>query len=80
MKSAAATDNADFVSDGDRVLTATETARMLGVSEFTLLRKRRQPGGDGLPFVRLSTNRIGYRLNDLRAFLAARRVGSLDGA
>jgi hypothetical protein len=66
--------------DDDRVLTAAETAVLLGVSEFTLLRKRQRPQADGLPFVQLSQNRLGYRLGDVRAFLAARRVGSLDAA
>jgi hypothetical protein len=80
MKTAAARDDTVFVSDADRVLTVAETALMLGISEFTLLRKRQQPRGDGLPFVRLSANRIGYMLSDVRAFLAAHRVGSLDAA
>ena len=70
-------DTSATLPDDDRVLTAAETAVMLGVSEFTLLRKRQRPKADGLPFVRLSQNRIGYRLGDVRAFLAARRVGSL---
>jgi hypothetical protein len=80
MKPPAAIDTAKFVSDADRVLTACETARMLALSEFTLLRKRQQPDGGGLPFVRLSAHRIGYRLGDVQAFLAARRVGSLNAA
>ena len=44
----------------DAVLTATDTARMLGVSKFTLLRMRQRPAAGGLPFVKLSPNRIGY--------------------
>jgi len=61
----------------DRVLTAPATAEMLGLSEFTLLRKRQQPGAGGLPFVQLSDKRIGYRLSDVLAFLNARTVGAL---
>ena len=64
----------------DTVLTATDTARMLGVSKFTLLRMRQRPAAGGLPFVKLSPNRIGYVRSDVRAFLAARRVGALPEA
>lgn len=71
------TDPTTSPPDDDRVLTAAETAVLLGVSEFTLLRKRQRPKADGLPFVQLSPNRIGYRLGDVRAFLLARRVGAL---
>jgi predicted DNA-binding transcriptional regulator AlpA len=62
------------------VLTATETAAMLGVSKFTLLRMRQRSAADGLPFVKLSPNRIGYLRSDVQAFLAARRVGVLPEA
>jgi len=61
----------------DRVLTAPATAEMLGLSEFTLLRKRQLPDAGGLPFVQLSAKRIGYRLSDVLAFLNAHRVGAL---
>ena len=64
----------------DTVLTATDTAKMLGVSKFTLMRMRQRPGADGLPFVQLSPNRIGYVRRDVMAFLAARRVGALPEA
>ena len=64
----------------DAVLTAAEAARMLGVSEFTLLRMRQRPNADGLPYVKLSPKRIGYIRRDLLAFLAARRVGVLPDA
>jgi hypothetical protein len=43
----------------DAVLSAAETAELLGVSEFTLLRKRQRPNADGLPYIRLSPKRIG---------------------
>ena len=64
----------------DAVLTATDTARMLGVSKFTLMRMRKRPAADGLPFVKLSPNRIGYVRRDILAFIAARRVGTLQEA
>ena len=64
-------------STDDNVLTAAEVARLLSVSEFTLLRMRQRPSADGLPFVKLSANRIGYIRRDVLAFLAARRVGIL---
>src|SRR3954468_13993193 len=58
------------------VLTVADTARLLGVSKFTLLRMRKRK--DGLPFVRLSPGRIGYLRSDVHAYIAARRVGSLN--
>jgi hypothetical protein len=67
-------------SPEDTVMTPAETARMLGLSEFTLLRKRKESGAGGLPFVRLSQHRIGYIRRDVLAFLAARRVGALPQA
>jgi hypothetical protein len=71
------TDASPPLPDDDRVLTAAETAKLLGVSEFTLLRKRQRPNADGLPYVMLSPKRLGYRLGDVRAYLRSRRVGSL---
>jgi hypothetical protein len=65
------------LSNEDAVLTAGDTARMLGVSKFTLMRMRQRPAADGLPFVKLSPNRIGYVRRDVLAFLAVRRVGTL---
>lgn len=61
----------------DRVLTAAEAAKQLGLSRFTMLRMRRSPDAGGLPFVRLSQGRIGYRGRDIEAYLFARRVGHL---
>jgi len=66
--------------DNDEVLCAAAVARMLGMSEITLLRMRQRPKADGLPFVRLSANRIGYVRRDVLAFLAARRVGEVAKA
>jgi len=62
------------------VLTEAETAHLLGVSRFTLLRKRQEPDAGGLPFVKLSAHRIGYMRSDIMAFLAARRVGTVAGS
>jgi hypothetical protein len=59
------------------VLSPAETAQLLGLHKLTLLRMRQRDDCGGLPFVRLSSNRIGYVWVDVRAFLAARRVGSL---
>jgi hypothetical protein len=64
----------------DAVLTAAETAAQLGLSKFTLLRMRQRPNADGLPFVKLGPNRIGYVRRDVLAFLAARRVGVVSQA
>jgi hypothetical protein len=59
------------------VLSPAETARLLGVHKLTLLRMRQRDDYGGLPYVRLSSNRIGYVWHDVQAFLAARRVGVL---
>jgi predicted DNA-binding transcriptional regulator AlpA len=64
----------------DNVLTVAETARLLGVSQFTLLRMRQRPDADGLPYVKLSPHRLGYVRRDVLAFLAMRRVGVLSKA
>ena len=67
----------DLIPNDDSVLTVAETARLLSVSKFTLLRMRQREGCGGLPFVQLSPGRIGYLRRDVRGFLVARRVGSL---
>jgi hypothetical protein len=64
-------------TEDDAVLTAAEVERILGLGRFTLIRMRQRPNCDGLPYVQLSSNRIGYVRRDVMAFLAARRKGSL---
>jgi predicted DNA-binding transcriptional regulator YafY len=59
------------------VLTAAEIAELLGVHKLTLLRMRQREDAGGLPFVMLSEHRVGYLWRDVRAFLAARRVGKV---
>jgi hypothetical protein len=61
----------------DEILTAAATAKLLGLSIFTLLRKRQEPDGGDLPWVRLSERRIGYRRGDVRHYQLARRRGAL---
>jgi hypothetical protein len=61
----------------DKVLTAAEAAKRLGLSRFTLLRMRQLPNAGGLPFVKLSQARIGYWSRDVAAYLVAKRVGRL---
>jgi predicted DNA-binding transcriptional regulator AlpA len=57
--------------DAVRVLTRSETLRVLGVSDRTF--DRIEYAGDGPPKTRLSTGRIGYRVSDLKAWLDHRR-------
>ncbi len=64
----------------EAVLPAADVARMLGLSRHTLMRMRRRPQAAGLPFVKLSEGRLGYRRTDVEAFLRARRVGALPEA
>jgi hypothetical protein len=56
------------------LLTAPEVARILGVSVITLLRMRQAKECGGLPFIQISTNRIGYSRRDVLKFLKGRRV------
>ncbi|HUN43092.1 MAG TPA: hypothetical protein VMU81_22600 [Acetobacteraceae bacterium] len=72
--------NTTIADDEDDVLPPAEVARKLGVHEITLLRMRKLADAGGLPFVRLSANRVGYVRRDVRAFLAARRVGEVAKA
>lgn len=66
--------------DDDVVDPPKAVERQTGLSKHTLIRMRQRPGAGGLPFVRLTTKRIGYRRGDVRAFIAARRVGDLQAA
>ena len=64
--------------DEDDVIDPTsKVQQVLGVSKDTLERMRKLPNAGGLPFIRLSANRIGYRRGDWRAFIAARRFGAI---
>ena len=49
----------NLLSDDDAVLTVSDTAQLLGVSKFTLLRLRQREGAGGLPFVQISPGRLG---------------------
>jgi predicted DNA-binding transcriptional regulator AlpA len=62
------------------VLTPPQVASLLGMHKHTLWRMRNAPEAGGLPFVKLSPQRIGYIRDDVLAYLAARRVGKLPEA
>lgn len=66
--------------DGRTMLTEGFVRSATGLSRHTLIRMRKLPDAGGLPFVRLSTRRIGYLRNDVEAFLAVRRVGAVRAA
>lgn len=53
-----------------RVLSRAEAAELLGLSVPLL--ERHAAAGTGPAFVRLSARRLGYRVADLRAWLAER--------
>ena len=59
-------------ASADRVLTEKEAALKLGLSA-SYLRKLRYVGG-GPAYLQLASNRIGYRISDLEAWLDQRRV------
>jgi hypothetical protein len=65
------------VLEDDIVLPVNVAEKVLGESRWTLARRRQEPAAGGLPYVKLSAQRIGYRLGDIRRFLWARRVGRL---
>lgn len=51
----------------DRLLTPQETAEFFGTTVEALAYNRHV--GRGLPYVKVSAQRIRYRLSDLRAYL-----------
>jgi len=77
MNTTGLTTSLSFLLDEDACLSTGETAALLGVDKITLLRMRQLEGCGGLPWVRVSPGRIGYMRRDIRAYLAARRVGAL---
>ena len=60
----------------EAVLSTREVSQALGLSIITIKRMRKLADCGGLPFVRLSSARIGYLRSDVHDFLAARRVGA----
>lgn len=58
---------------GKRVISEARAARFVGLSLVHLRRKRRDGGGP--KFVRLGERRIGYKLEDVVAWLDERTVG-----
>jgi len=52
------------------IVSEREAARLLGLDKSTL--RRRRKSGDGPPAIWVTDRRLGYRLADLRAWLAAR--------
>ncbi len=61
-----------------RVLTAASAAELLTVSIPVMERWRRE--GTGPRFIRLSARRVGYRVADLRAWMADRSEGGQRAA
>lgn len=57
-----------------RILSCRATSELTGLSERTLERLR--ASGDGPPFLRLSERRLGYREDDVLAWLERRRHAS----
>lgn len=52
----------------DQVITKGEAAEMIGVSTDTLDRMHQR--GEGPPRVKLSDRRVGFRMRELRAWIA----------
>lgn len=53
-----------------RLMITSAVSKITGLSERTLMRHRSE--GGGIPYVRLSANRVAYREEDVRAYLDAR--------
>lgn len=68
----------DTVFNELRVLTAAEASELLTVSVPVMERWRR--AGTGPRFIRLSVRRVGYRIADLRAWMAEREEGGQHAA
>ena len=62
------------------VLRTAEAAKYLGVAASTLTKLRIKGGADSIPFVRLTSRRVGYLVRDLDAHLASRRRTSTSEA
>jgi predicted DNA-binding transcriptional regulator AlpA len=58
--------------DSVRVLTKPQTLKMLGLSSRTW--DRLIARGETPPKIQISTNRIGYRVSDLKQWLDRRRM------
>jgi predicted DNA-binding transcriptional regulator AlpA len=55
----------------EKVLSNDEAARFLGLSPRTLPGMRRR--GDGPPFIKLGTRRLGYLESDLQKWVESQR-------
>lgn len=63
------------------VLRTAEAAKYLGIASSTLTKSRLKPGADTVPWVRLTSRRVGYLVRDLDAYLEARRrTGTAEAA
>jgi predicted DNA-binding transcriptional regulator AlpA len=62
----------EYTPREDRVLSEKEAARYLNLARQTLSNLRFKK--EGPPYIRLLPGRIGYKLSDLEAYLAARRI------
>lgn len=72
---AAQTSMQDHLPD-DMIVTDADLERLGYGHRVTLTRKRKVGGGP--PFIQLSPHRIGYRMGDVRAWVAERTVRSAD--
>lgn len=68
----------DDRNDSIRVLTREDTIKTLGLSRATWERLERR--GDVPPKTKLSQNRIGYRVTDVKAWLKDRLVHAKEPA
>jgi hypothetical protein len=62
-----------------KYMNAEETSAFIGIAVQTLARWRSE-GGKDLPFIRVSRGRIMYDVDDLTAWMNARRVRSTSEA
>lgn len=69
---------APIVAPASLVIPERQAASMVDLSVRHLQRLRVEGGGP--PFIQLGARRIGYRVQDLEAWIAGRRVASTSAA
>ncbi len=68
---------ASVPDDAELILPPATVSGMTGLSTRTLERQRHER--KGIPYIRVSANRSGYLIGDVRAFIRKRRVETKGG-
>jgi predicted DNA-binding transcriptional regulator AlpA len=68
----------DSPTSDDRLISSRDAERMLGFASGFLAKKRVQ--GFGLPYVKLGSRAVRYRLSDIESFIGANKRHSTSEA